>query len=83
MHLSVYKLQNNSMVVDGQMNGSYWVQIFGQHNFQKGDTLEASKSAHPFERNTVKPMHCTDVNQVATDMLGPYLGITKGFGFEI
>ncbi len=49
----------------------------------KGDTLEASKSAHPFELNTVKPMHCTGVNQVATDMLCPYLGITKAFGLEI
>ncbi len=37
--------------------------------YTKGDTLEASKSAHLFELNTVKPMHYTDVNQVATDML--------------
>ncbi len=29
----------------------------------KGDTLEASKAAHPFELNTGKPMHCTGVNQ--------------------
>ncbi len=50
---------------------------------EKGDTLEASKSAHPFELNTIKPMHGTGVNQVATDMLCPYQGITKGFGFEI
>ncbi len=57
----------------------------GQVPFMKirkcDDTLEARKSAHLFELNTVKPMHCTDVKQVATDMLGPYLGITKGFDF--
>ena len=40
-----------------------------------GDTLEASISAHPLELNAVKSMHCTDVNQVATDMVCPYLGI--------
>ena len=34
-----------------------------------GDTLEASKSAHLFELNAVKPMYCTDVNQVASDMV--------------
>ncbi len=31
---------------------------FCLHFGLKGDTLEASKSAHPFELNTVKPMHC-------------------------
>ncbi len=29
----------------------------------KGDTLEASKSAHPFELDTVKAMHCTPAFQ--------------------
>ena len=35
----------------------------------KVHSREASQSAHPFEVNTIKPIYCRDVNQIATDKL--------------
>ena len=43
-----------------------------------GNSQETLTGFEPFELSTVKRMHCTDVNQVATDILR-YYDINYGF----